>query len=54
MYTCIDCGEEMELDPSDYEVDDVFYCENCGAAHLVTTIDDEEDGMLFELLEEDK
>lgn len=54
MFTCLDCGEEMELDPSDYELDDVFYCDACGASHIVTSIDDEDNGISFELLDEDK
>lgn len=54
MYKCLDCGVEMEIDPDDYEIDDMMYCENCGAAHLVVGVDDEEAGIRCELLDEDK
>ena len=54
MHQCLDCNEEMEIDPSDYDVDDVFYCEHCGATHVVTSIEDKDMGIQYGLVEEDK
>lgn len=54
MHQCFDCSDEMEIDPSDYEVDDIFYCEHCGAGHTVISVDDEDMGISYELIEEDK
>ncbi|MDP4008301.1 MAG: hypothetical protein Q8P68_03870 [Candidatus Peregrinibacteria bacterium] len=54
MHKCLDCGEEMEIDPSDYDIDDMLYCEHCGAVHLVTSIEDEDMGIAYELMEEEK
>jgi|GEM_PF-6747865 len=54
MHKCHDCKEDMEIDPIDYEIDDMLYCEHCGATHLIVGVDDEDLGVKYELLEEDK
>ena len=54
MYKCQDCKEDMEIDSLDYEIDDMLYCEHCGATHLVTDVDDEDLGVKYSLVEEEK
>lgn len=54
MHKCLDCSVEMEIDPDDYDIDDLLYCDNCGATHVITGVDDEDHGIRYELLEEDK
>ena len=44
----------MEIDPDDYEIGDFIVCDHCGATHDVVGVDDEDHGIKYELVEEDK